>query len=75
MNNGLLLSANIDSLFDNGLMSFSDEGNLLISKELMKLELMEKLNISEGDKITVPTASKKYLTLRTFNYNFEWLIK
>lgn len=33
-NNGLLLTANLDSLFDRGLISFSEEGELISSKKL-----------------------------------------
>jgi predicted restriction endonuclease len=32
--NGLLLSAHVDKLFDSGLISFSDKGELLISEEV-----------------------------------------
>lgn len=34
MNNGLLLSPNLDKLFDRGLISFADDGALLISGDL-----------------------------------------
>ena len=34
VNNGLLLSKNLDSLFDLGYISFDEAGNILISKEL-----------------------------------------
>lgn len=33
-NNGLLLSPHIDKLFDSGLISFEDDGNLLVSSKL-----------------------------------------
>ncbi|CAH6878503.1 HNHc domain-containing protein [Vibrio chagasii] len=35
-NNGLLLSPHIDKLFDKGWISFSDEGELLVSEEYVK---------------------------------------
>lgn len=37
-NNGLLLSAHIDALFEVGLVSFADNGNMLVSGNLPKLE-------------------------------------
>jgi len=32
--NGLLLTANLDALFDQGLISFSDQGKIIISNKL-----------------------------------------
>jgi predicted restriction endonuclease len=40
-NNGLLLSPHVDKLFDGGLISFADNGDLLISSKLN----MDVLNI------------------------------
>ena len=37
--NGILLSPNLDALFDRHLITFDDEGNILISKNLSKDEL------------------------------------
>ena len=47
-NNGLLLSANIDALFDKGLISFKDDGMMMVSKQVslrnrMRLRLSGKL--------------------------------
>lgn len=42
--NGLLLSPHVDHLFDRGYISFSDEGNLLLSKEVGS-ELLEPWGI------------------------------
>lgn len=39
-NNGLFLSPHVDRLFDRGLISFTDEGNLLISDEVDQDQLM-----------------------------------
>lgn len=44
--NGILLSRNIDALFDRYLISFTDEGRILISDTLDKAEL-KKLGINE----------------------------
>ena len=37
--NGLLLAASIDRLFDNGLISFSDDGSLLVDPSLVDEDL------------------------------------
>jgi hypothetical protein len=37
-NNGLLLSAHLDALFDKGLISFSENGKMLVSKRVPRLE-------------------------------------
>jgi len=44
--NGLLLSANMDRLFDSGLITFNDKGKLAVSSFLSK-ENRERLNISK----------------------------
>ena len=43
-NNGLLLEANLDALFDSGLISFADNGDMLVSVRLTQLE-RQKLGI------------------------------
>lgn len=62
-NNVLLLSANFDKLFDQGFISFSDEGKILISEALsqderQKLGLTEELTLING----VAPKMKKYLS-------------
>lgn len=37
--NGFLLSANLDALFDKGLITFDDEGKIVISSMLQKLDI------------------------------------
>jgi predicted restriction endonuclease len=37
-NNGLLLSAHLDALFDKGLISFDEKGKMLVSKKVPALE-------------------------------------
>ena len=44
--NGLLLAPHIDHLFDRGLISFSDDGNLLISPKLDRA-ILAKWGVSE----------------------------
>lgn len=48
--NGLLLSPNYDKLFDTFLISFDDNGKLLISSKLNKSDL-KKLGISKNDAL------------------------
>lgn len=45
--NGILLSPNLDSLFDKHLISFDDDGAIMISKKLEKKEL-EKISITKN---------------------------
>ena len=58
--NGILLSPNIDSLFDKHLISFKDDGTILISDKLDILN-RQSLNIHENLKIPVSDGMKKYL--------------
>ncbi|MEI7869714.1 MAG: HNH endonuclease, partial [Candidatus Methylumidiphilus sp.] len=37
-NNGLLLTANLDALFDSGLISFDDTGEMIVSEKLSVME-------------------------------------
>ena len=50
--NGLLLTPNYDKLFDSYLISFDNEGKILISENLSSGDLI-KLNISKHDKIRI----------------------
>jgi hypothetical protein len=49
--NGLLLLPNLDTCFDLGLISFDDEGKILISSQLRKATLLQ-LGINENMKLT-----------------------
>ncbi len=62
MENGLLLSANMDRLFDSGLISFKNSGKMMISS-LVGQENENRLNISKGIIVDLkPTNSLlKYL--------------
>jgi len=59
--NGLLLSANIDALFDRGMISFKDNGELIISNSLLNYELMESIGLNPAMKIKLNSKSYKYL--------------
>jgi len=58
--NGILLSPNIDSLFDKHLISFSDNGQMIISNRLSEGEL-KKLGVPKDVSIKVTDGMKKYL--------------
>jgi hypothetical protein len=59
--NGLLLIPNIDALFDTGLISFNDDGKIMISPELTA-ENRKILGISEEMKIEkIEAGHKNYL--------------
>lgn len=58
--NGILLSPNVDSLFDKHLISFDDEGNMLISNNL-SLEELTILGLNDKMKISVTDGMKIYL--------------
>ena len=47
VDNGLLLSATFDRLFDSGLITFKKDGTILISNLISK-ENIEKLHLIEG---------------------------
>ena len=49
-NNGLLLAPHIDHLFDRGYISFSDEGDVLLSASLSK-EAATALGVAEVDTV------------------------
>lgn len=63
VNNGLLLSPNLDKLFDRRLISFSDNGALLVSPSLLPIDAVA-LGIGAGMQLRhVPKGIVKYLTL------------
>lgn len=65
VNNGLLLCPNHDSLFDKKLISFDDDGQILISEKLDERN-RTFLNIREGMHIEICDENRKYL-----NYHRE----
>ena len=54
VNNGLLLSATYDRLFDSGLITFTNEGKLVVSKFILE-DNREKLRIKNGQKYNLKT--------------------
>jgi hypothetical protein len=58
--NGILLSPNYDALFDKNLISFSDEGTLIISKSINTKDL-KTLGIEKKSTIKVNNGMKPFL--------------
>jgi len=58
--NGILLSPTLDSLFDKNLISFEDTGEMILSKTLT-LNDLKVLGVPNGVKIKVTEGMKKYL--------------
>lgn len=67
VNNGLLLSAPLDALFDRGLIGFDDEGRLLMSANLSEVTLRAfglhdglRINRDAFESKVIPDAMTKY---------------
>lgn len=58
--NGLLLSRNMDTLFDQGYISFEDNGNIILSDKLKK-DVVEHLKKYKLDMIFINEERKEYL--------------
>ncbi|PSV15265.1 HNH endonuclease [Photobacterium kishitanii] len=69
-NNGLLLSPHIDKLFDQGWISFTDDGNLLISNNNI-IDILKQWNIPKDTNIGLfNIKQKEYL-----NYHRSFIFK
>jgi hypothetical protein len=63
VNNGLLLIATLDALFDRGLVSFKDEGEMMVSTRLHKDQMPYVLHPERRNLRAAPSdAQKRYLT-------------
>jgi hypothetical protein len=60
VDNGILLSPNVDSLFDKHLISFKDTGEMIISSKL-SIKDLERLGVSIESNIPISEGMKKYL--------------
>lgn len=67
--NGLLLCPNHDALFDSGLISFDDNGQILISNELTKDD-RTFMNIVPSMKITITDGNRNYLSYHRKKYSY-----
>ncbi len=72
MENLLLLSAHFDNLFDKGLISFNDQGKILISSSLDKTE-RKRLNLSGNESLQTDPSLKQcvYLKFHRKMHGFE----
>lgn len=62
--NGLLLTPNLDKLFDKGYISFKDNGEILISKDLTDYEA---LGVKKDMKTAISEQHKRYLEFHRTN--------
>ncbi len=70
-NNGLLLAAHIDKLFDRGLIAFTDAGDLCISKKLSDDDC-KILGLEQYSKLTKITPdNRNYLLKHRLRFGFE----
>lgn len=60
-NNGLLLCANLDALFDSGLIAFDDNGAMLIAEQLSELE-RRQMNLPAQLRCTPNAQLRRYLS-------------
>lgn len=61
-NNGILLSALVDKLFDKGLITFDDRGNIIYSNELCETDLLKiKEHIKNNNKINLTFEMNHYM--------------
>ena len=60
VNNGFLLCPNHDKLFDQGYISFCDDGKIIISEKLISYDRI-LLNLQVTDTIDICEGNKKYL--------------
>lgn len=59
-NNGLLLSANIDALFDKGLITFNNNGEMILSTDLEE-STTSKMKLPQKLRKTLEPSEKQYL--------------
>ncbi len=70
VDNGILLSPHIDSLFDKHLISFEDDGSIMISDKVSKEDL-DILGISKSIRLKVDFGMKKYLQYHRNKFNLK----
>ena len=60
VNNGLLLCPNHDWLFDKGLITFNDDGSIMISSNLNEINRMF-MNVNDKQFLEMPDKTKEYM--------------
>ena len=68
VDNGILLSPHIDSLFDKHLISFEDDGSIIISNKVSKEDL-NILGVTKSIRLKVDDGMKKYLKHHRNRFN------
>ncbi len=68
VNNGFLMCPNHDRLFDQGLISFDDQGKIIISDSLSQIDAVF-MNVNTDMKIGVNEVNRKYL-----NYHRNYIL-
>ena len=68
VDNGILLTPHIDSLFDKHLISFQDNGSIMISEKVSKQDL-DILGVSKSIRLKVDDGMKKYLKHHRNRFN------
>ena len=63
IDNGLLLSANLDCLFEVGLIAFNDKGRMLFSKKL-KPSVMKQMNLKQSMELRIPPTPQQAVHLK-----------
>ena len=67
--NGILLSPNIDLVFELGYVSFTDDGKILVSNEMNKV-LLNKLGIDKRQRIKFKEQHTEYLDWHRREHKF-----
>lgn len=57
-NNGLILTPTYDKLFDQGFITFQDDGTIIISPYISPLNI-KKMNLANGRKYVLPESAKR----------------
>lgn len=60
INNGLLLCPNHDKLFDKGFITFTEEGEIVISNKLNMVDRVY-MNVKDGMRVDLTEAGKQYI--------------
>lgn len=69
--NGILLAAHFDAAFEDGLISFSDDGCILIADRFSSVE-MKALGVNPGMRLPiVPSRSPPYLKWHRIDHGFQ----
>lgn len=69
-NNGILLAAHIDAAFDCGLISFADDGKLLVAQDKLTSTDRELLQLAAMKPLAVTQAHRPYLLAHRQKYGF-----